>query len=118
MQNSLEATEALSQFVVKSSTTRVSLADIETGIADEQLFNMGVALAAMGRTAPESTTVLSVCLLTMKNGFTVVGKAAPADAANFNQDVGFTFAREDAIRQLWPLMGYAMRDKILAGRPE
>lgn len=55
---------------------------------------------------------LSICLLVMNNGFTVIGKSAPASPANFNADLGRQFAYEDAIRQLWPLMGFALRDKL------
>ncbi len=45
-------------------------------------------------------------------GFVIVGKSAPASAKNFNSAVGETFAYEDAIRQLWQLEGYALREKL------
>lgn len=56
--------------------------------------------------------ILSICLLVMDNGFTVIGKSAPASPANFDPELGHRFAYEDAIRQLWPLMGYALRDRL------
>jgi hypothetical protein len=37
---------------------------------------------------------------------------ARASPENFNADLGRKFAYEDAVRQLWPLMGYALRDKL------
>jgi hypothetical protein len=55
---------------------------------------------------------LTLCLLKMKNGFIVVGKAAPADARNFDAEVGKRFAYEDAFKQLWPLMGFALCDYL------
>ncbi len=66
---------------------------------------------------PEQLAVLTVCLVVMKNGFTVIGKAAPASPENFNVDLGRKYAYEDGVRQLWPLMGFALRDQ-LAGRRE
>jgi hypothetical protein len=55
---------------------------------------------------------LSICLLVMKNGFVVIGKSAPASPENFNRELGKKFAYEDAVRQLWPLMGFALRDRL------
>jgi hypothetical protein len=54
--------------------------------------------------------LLSICILVMKNGFTVIGKSAPASPENFNAEFGKKLAYEDCIRQLWPLMGFALRD--------
>lgn len=56
--------------------------------------------------------VLTICLLVLRNGFTVIGKSAPASPENFNVELGQKFAYEDAPRQLWPLMGYALRDRL------
>lgn len=91
---------------------RVSLAHIEAKIASEHHFTMGVALEALDQPVPPSTDTLSVCLLVMTNGFTIIGKSAPASPENFNADLGKKFAREDAIRQLWPLEGYLLRSLL------
>lgn len=56
--------------------------------------------------------LLTLCVLVLRNGFTVVGKSACASPANFNAQLGRSYAREDAVRQLWPLLGYALRDKL------
>ena len=40
--------------------------------------------------------------------------AAISASANFNAELGRKLAYEDAIRQLWPLMGFALRDKLAA----
>lgn len=58
--------------------------------------------------------VLSICVLVMSNGFTIVGKSAPASPANFNAEFGKKLAFEDCIRQLWPLMGFSLRDRLAA----
>lgn len=110
--NSLELTDEMSRAVAKSPSTRVSLEDIKANIAAEYFVTADKAVGD----APlmDSLKVLTICILVMKNGFTIIGKAAPADATNFNPDLGHTFAREDAIRQVWPLMGYALRDRLAA----
>lgn len=115
--NSLEATDAASRAVVRSPNTRVSLADIEAAIQCEHTFIAGDAVRALGDVGRAPLNTLTLCIITMRNGFTVVGKAAPADPGNFNAELGRQFAREDAIRQLWPLMGFALRDRLAALNP-
>lgn len=118
---SIEATEAESAAVAKAPTERVSLASMEAKIAAKYEFVAGHAvdaLAVAGEQMPAaapSLDLLSVCILVMQNGFVVIGKAAPASAKNFNRDLGRKFAYEDAIRQLWPLEGYALRERLAAG---
>lgn len=91
---------------------RVSLADITDAIDCENYLNAGEAMVAVGAPCPEPLGLMTLCFLTMRNGFVVVGKSAPASPENFDPEKGRNFAREDAIRQLWPLMGYALRDKL------
>jgi|SRR5690625_1034123 len=55
---------------------------------------------------------LTICVLVLKNGFTVVGTSAPISGANFDPKKGRTAARENAIKQLWPILGYAALEKI------
>src|SRR5690242_5318865 len=57
-------------------------------------------------------TVTTVCLLTLQNGYSVVGKSAPASPENFDADLGRKIAREDARRQIWALEGYALRSRL------
>jgi hypothetical protein len=58
--------------------------------------------------------VLTLCILKMSNGFYVVGESAPASPANFSAELGRKFAYENAIRQLWKLEGYSLRDRLAA----
>lgn len=108
---SLEETDRASAAVQKTPN-RVSLNHIKSEIAQEAYFTAGQALDALNLPSDEQHKVLTICILTMKNGFMVIGKSAPADAANFNVDVGRKFAFEDAVRQVWPLEGYLLRDKL------
>ena len=56
---------------------------------------------------------LTVCVLTLLNGFTVTGESACADPAMFNEEIGQKIARENAERKIWPLMGYALREEMM-----
>lgn len=59
-------------------------------------------------------TTLTLCVLTLRNGFTVVGHAACAAHANFDADIGRRIAFEHARNQIWPLLGYELRSKLTA----
>lgn len=93
---------------------RVKLSDIEEEIKGRYDFTADKAIGAH-MPAMDELRLLSICLLVMRNGFVVVGKSAPASPENFNADLGRKFAYEDAIRQLWPLMGFALRDRLAGG---
>lgn len=54
--------------------------------------------------------VLTICLMTLHNGFMVLGKSAPASPANYDADLGRKLAYEDCIRQLWPLCAFSLLD--------
>jgi len=111
----LQATEK--ECAANAVAPRVSLADIEAAIQRKFFFSGGEAARAYDPTtareaAVSSLDVLTICLVVMHNGFTVIGKSAPASPENFNAELGRKLAYEDAVRQLWPLMGYALRDKL------
>jgi hypothetical protein len=112
MMDSLKVTDAASEAVAVAP--RVKLSDIEAAIANRYAVTADQALGGNAQHHP-SLRVLSICLLVMKNGFTVIGKSAPASAENFNAELGAKLAYEDAVRQVWPLMGYALRDKLSYG---
>ena len=56
--------------------------------------------------------VMTLCFITMQNGYIVVGKSAPASLDNFNREIGEHFAYKDAFRQIWPLEGYLLRERL------
>jgi hypothetical protein len=57
-------------------------------------------------------TTLTACLLTLKNGFTVLGESACASPENFNEELGRKYARENAKQKIWQLEGYLLREKL------
>ena len=61
---------------------------------------------------PNST--FTACLLTLKNGYTVLGESACASPENFNADLGRKIARDNAKNKIWALEGYLLREKLSA----
>lgn len=100
---------------------RVTPADIEANIADETYFT-----AAEGRhghshkkhgfdyetEADGPLHLLTFCVLTLRNGFTVTGESACASPENFDPEIGRKIARENAVNKIWPLMGYELRSQL------
>lgn len=59
-------------------------------------------------------TTLTVCCLTLANGFTVTGESACASPENFDTELGRKIARDNARQKIWALEGYALRDRLAA----
>ena len=64
---------------------------------------------------PDGRTTL--CMLVLENGFTINGTSACVDAANFDINLGRRYAHEDAIRQIWPLEGYLLAQRLYENPP-
>jgi hypothetical protein len=60
------------------------------------------------------TTTVTVCLLTLRNGFSVVGQSAAASPANFDLELGRKLARANAREKIWQLEGYLLRENLFA----
>lgn len=57
-------------------------------------------------------TTLTVCALTLQNGFIVTGESAAASPDNFDKEIGQKIARENARNKIWALEGYLLRDRL------
>ena len=57
-------------------------------------------------------TTLTICALTLRNGFTVTGESAAASPANFVEEIGKKIAYGNARDKIWPLEGYVLRNKL------
>lgn len=62
-------------------------------------------------------TTVTVCCLTLSNGFTVIGESACADPANFNEELGRKIAYDNARNKIWQLEGYLLRQKLSEQEP-
>jgi len=59
-------------------------------------------------------TTLTVCALTLRNGFHVIGESAAASPENFDAEIGRKIARDNARQKIWALEGYLLRSKLAA----
>ena len=57
-------------------------------------------------------TQLTVCVLMLKNGFTVTGEAACVSPENFDEEIGQNISRANARDKLWPLLGFLLAEHI------
>ena len=112
---------------------RVTPADIGASIASEHYFTAldGVTQAAGHRNVgphgqiqtavflregdSQALSLLTFCVLVLKNGFTVTGESACASPENFNAEIGRKIARQHAVDKIWPLLGYELRTKLANG---
>lgn len=95
---------------------RVSLADIDANIAEVHFMNLENALfktgAIKGPLGTHPSAVYTYCIIVMKNGYVVDGYSAAADPANYDAKIGQQFAYDQAIKKIWPLLGFQLRDKL------
>lgn len=59
-------------------------------------------------------TTMTVCALTLRNGYIVTGESAAASPENFDQAIGRKIARDNARNKIWALEGYLLREKLAA----
>lgn len=57
-------------------------------------------------------TTLTVCALTLRNGYIVTGESAAASPENFDQAIGRKIARDNARNKIWALEGYLLRERL------
>lgn len=104
--------DAIEQEIKSKGLTapRVTPDDIEKNIAGEHYFTAAEGAGA----GPEhiALSLLTFCVLILKNGFTVTGESACASPENFDAEIGRKIARGNAKEKCWPLMGYALRDRL------
>lgn len=129
MTSSLQASDDAAAAVAVAP--RVTLADIEANIVCEFSYVAADVYAAIDANvvhgfpvhyfsnnpaptliATQALGLLTLHIIVTKSGFTFVGQSACASPENFNAELGRKFAREDAMRQMWLPMGYALKEKL------
>ncbi|EET7598062.1 TPA: hypothetical protein H6W04_003953 [Escherichia coli] len=60
----------------------------------------------------ESLSLLTFCVLVLRNGFTVTGVSACASPENFDAEIGRKIARQNAVNKIWMLEGYLLKQKL------
>ena len=99
-----------------SEPRTITPSDIEGYVKSEHYFNAhdAVSLNKDGEriAVPEELTLLTFCVIVLKNGFTLTGISACADPRKYNEEIGKKLARADALNKAWPLMGYVLRSQL------
>lgn len=57
-------------------------------------------------------TTMTVCALTLRNGFIVTGESAAASIENFDREIGRKIARDNARNKIWAFEGYLLRQRL------
>lgn len=78
---------------------RLLIADIEAAISKEQYHVF-------------DGTTLTVCCLTLRNGFTVTGTSACIHYVDFNAELGRKYAREEAFKRAWDHEAYMLKQRM------
>jgi hypothetical protein len=121
---SMTDTAIEAEIIAKGLTApRVTPADIEANIAGEYSFTAeNGADVGSHVTTPivaeqrQALSLLTLCVLVLKNGYTVTGESACASPENFDAELGRKIARGNAVAKVWPLMGYALKQSFTSGR--
>jgi len=109
------------EIVAKGKTApRITPADLQANIVSEHYYTaqQGVvgASIASGHACVDSMNnplnLLTFCVLTLRNGFTVTGESACASPENFDAEIGRKIARQNAEQKIWPLMGYHLKQTL------
>ncbi|MFM7810959.1 MAG: Gp49 family protein [Acinetobacter junii] len=113
---------------------RVTPTDIENNILSEHYFTANKAINGLpnkvgfnktenGKYIPvyasiehQALSLLTFCVLVLKNGFTVTGESACASPENFDAELGRKIARQNAVSKIWPLMGYKLKCDLMEGK--
>jgi hypothetical protein len=96
---------------------RVTPEHIESVIVGEYYFTAAQGANTHGPIEPAdlaSLQCLTICVLVLKNGFTVSGESACASPANFDWEIGKAVALRNAMSKIWPLEGYLLKSKLSA----
>ncbi|HBR9125103.1 hypothetical protein FCG86_001800 [Klebsiella pneumoniae] len=93
---------------------RVTPGKIESVIAEEVFFTPADAVKGKGGQVADSSPInlLTICVLILKNGFTVTGESACASPENFDPEIGRKIARENAVNKIWMLEGYLLKQRL------
>ncbi|MBE0438128.1 MAG: hypothetical protein IBX56_20295 [Methylomicrobium sp.] len=90
---------------------RVTPNDIEMNITEEVYFTAEDGYVASQGKTNDKLSLLTFCVLVLKNGFTVTGESACVSPENFDAELGRKIARQNAVQKIWPLMGYELKQR-------
>lgn len=93
----LVTNENLEELLAASPAERVTKEFMESRIANSEFHRIG--------------ETVTICSITLDNGYSVRGESACVNPENYNQQIGEKIAYDNAFRQLWPLFGFLLAEK-------
>ena len=57
-------------------------------------------------------TTVTICSITMVNGFSIRGESACVDPKNFDEAIGRRYAYEQAFDKIWAFEGYLLAEEL------
>lgn len=87
-------------------TSKLSLSDIQSEIMSVDYIDR-----------PFNTT-LTICMITLNNGYTVVGHSACINPDDYDMHIGRQVAYKKAEDQIWGLLGYVKRTEMAKAHDE
>lgn len=116
----MNADQAIEQEIQAKGLTaaRVTPADIEANIASEHYFTAADGVMnndelPLDYVFEKSLWQVTICVLITKNGTKLVGvNEGPVSPENFDAEMGKRMARQKAVDQLWPMLGYDLRSRL------
>lgn len=88
----------------------------ETIVVGTNWFTAADAAGALGQPTNRPMELLTICVLTLANGFTVTGTSACASPENFNSELGREISKRNAMEKVWELEGYLLRQRLAEGK--
>lgn len=98
-----QTTEQAIQAAGADKAPRVTPADIDANIIHTEIV----------KHVSHSGQVLRWAILTTKNGYAVVGRpSVSVSSENDRAEIGESVAIENSRNEMWPLMGYALKERM------
>ena len=95
---------------------RITPADIEANIVSATYFTAMDGASGAGDPvhfgAEVPLSLLTFCVLVLYNGFMVTGESFCAGPERFDAEIGRKVARANAVKKVWPLMGYELKCRL------
>lgn len=90
----------------------ITFEEIESYVQNSYTFSAYDGAALLDIEPEEELKLLTICVVVLKNGFTLLGQSACADPRKFDPVLGAQLAKKDALQKAWPLMGYVLRSHL------
>jgi hypothetical protein len=91
--------EEIEQLLAQSPAPRVTIDSMTARIADVTYTRL-------------TGGTMTICQITIDNGFVVIGESACVNPENYNQVIGEKIAYNHAFNKLWPLFGFLLAETL------